>query len=113
IPLVGLGMAPLRLRSVPLARRSPRWRLAVVAFLAAGGLVVLLLWACFLADYPLTRDVYFTVALLHVLAEVPFLLRALWVPLAERDLGTRSRSASGTYNAAATCLIRERRMDPH
>ena len=42
-----------------------------------GGLVVLLLWGCFLADYPLTRDVYFTVALLHVLAEVPFLLRAL------------------------------------
>jgi len=77
IPLVSLGMAPLRLRSVPLARRSPRWRLAVVAFLATGGLVVLLLWTAFLADYPLTRDVYFTVALLHVLAEVPFLLRAL------------------------------------
>ena len=38
---------------------------------------VLLLWGCFLADYPTTRDVYFTVALLHVLAEVPFLLRAL------------------------------------
>ena len=35
-----------------------------------------MLWAFFLADYPLTRDVYFTVALLHVLAEVPFLLRA-------------------------------------
>ena len=40
-------------------------------------IVVLLLWGCFLANYPLTRDVYFTVALLHVLAEVPFLLRIL------------------------------------
>jgi hypothetical protein len=35
------------------------------------------LWGAFLADYPLTRDVYFTVATLHVLAEVPFLLRLL------------------------------------
>jgi hypothetical protein len=28
-------------------------------------------------DYATTRTVYFTVAMLHVLAEVPFLLRAL------------------------------------
>jgi hypothetical protein len=77
VPLVGLRGAPWRLRSVPLARRSPGWRLAVVGVLAAGALVVLALWACFLADYPTTRDVYFTAALLHVLAEVPFLLRAL------------------------------------
>jgi len=47
---------------------------AVVALLA---LSVLALWACFAADYPLTRDVYFTVAMLHVLVEVPFLLRLL------------------------------------
>jgi hypothetical protein len=36
-----------------------------------------LLWLCFLADYPTTRDVYFTFAMAHVLAEVPFLLRTL------------------------------------
>jgi hypothetical protein len=30
---------------------------------------------CFLLDYGTTRRVYFTVALLHVLAEIPFLLR--------------------------------------
>jgi hypothetical protein len=77
VPLVGLRGAPWRLQAVPLARRSPRWKLVVVGILMAGGLVVLGLWACFLANYPLTRDVYFTVALLHVLAEVPFLLRAL------------------------------------
>ncbi len=38
---------------------------------------VVLFWAGFLTDYPLTRDIYFTVAMLHVLAEVPFLLRLL------------------------------------
>jgi hypothetical protein len=37
--------------------------------------VVLVLWVCFGLDYGTTRHVYFTVALLHVLAEVPFLLR--------------------------------------
>jgi hypothetical protein len=77
IPLVTFRSRPWDLHSVPLARRSPVWRRAVLGLLCVGGAVVLLLWSCFLADYPLTRDVYFTVALLHVLAEVPFLLRAL------------------------------------
>lgn len=77
IPLVGLGSLPWRLQRVPMARRSPLWRLAILGLLLAAATVVLLLWGCFLADYPATRDVYFTVAMLHVLAEVPFLLRAL------------------------------------
>lgn len=77
IPLVGLRSAPWRLTGVPLTWHSPHWRGVLGGALAASALVVLLLWACFLADYPLTRDVYFTVAMLHVLAEVPFLLRAL------------------------------------
>jgi hypothetical protein len=77
IPLVGLRGAAWRLHALPLARRSPAWRRLVVAVLAAGAVAVLVLWAGFLADYPTTRDVYFTVAMLHVLAEVPFLLRAL------------------------------------
>lgn len=77
IPLVGLKTAPWKIGSIPMTWRSPSWKFALGALLVAGSGVVLLLWACFLADYPLTRDVYFTVALLHVLAEVPFLLRAL------------------------------------
>jgi hypothetical protein len=77
IPLVGLRAAPWALSNVPLARRAPVWRVGVAVILLAGVVIVLGLWACFLADYPLTRDVYFTVALLHVLAEAPFLLRAL------------------------------------
>jgi hypothetical protein len=77
IPLVGLKIAPWKLDTVPMAWRSPNWKVALGTLLAVGVGVVLLLWACFLANYPLTRDVYFTVALLHVLAEAPFLLRAL------------------------------------
>ncbi len=75
IPLVGLRAWPWELRTIPAARRSPAWASGVSAFLLCGLLVVLTLWACFLLDYPTTRSVYFTVALLHVLAEIPFLLR--------------------------------------
>ncbi len=77
IPLVSVRMAPWRLDNVPLARRSSWWRWAIGGAIAAGVLVMLALWGGFLADYPLTRDIYFTVAMLHVLAEVPFLLRLL------------------------------------
>ncbi|MFL5340141.1 MAG: hypothetical protein ACJ8F7_08310 [Gemmataceae bacterium] len=77
IPLVGLRVAPWKLANVPMARRSSAWRWAVTGVLLLGLGVVVTLWACFLADYATTRHVYFTVALLHVLAEVPFLLRSL------------------------------------
>ena len=77
IPLVSVRMAPWKLGNVPLARRSTFWRSCVLAAIGIGALVMLILWGAFLADYPLTRSVYFTVAMLHVLAEVPFLLRLL------------------------------------
>jgi hypothetical protein len=77
IPLIGLRAMPWRLHTVPLARRSSAWRWGVAGFLAVGLAVVLILWGCFLADYTTTRTVYFVVAMAHVYAEVPFLLRAL------------------------------------
>ena len=77
IPLIGLRSAPWRLGTIPAARRSAAWRRGVAALLLFGLTVVLVLWACFLVDYGTTRHVYFVVAMLHVLAEVPFLLRAL------------------------------------
>jgi hypothetical protein len=77
IPVVSFHAAPWRLGVVPLARRSTKWQCLVAGLLVIGAGVVVLLWCGFLADYPVTRDIYFTVAMLHVLAEVPFLLRAL------------------------------------
>jgi hypothetical protein len=77
IPLIGLRAPPWRLQQVPLARRSAAWGHAVALLLVASLGVVLLLWVGFLVDYTTTRTVYFTVAFLHVLAEAPFLLRAL------------------------------------
>lgn len=47
------------------------------ALLTMGIVGVVILWAGFTADYTKTRDLYFTIAIAHVLAEAPFLLRML------------------------------------
>jgi hypothetical protein len=77
IPLVGFRTSILRFDAIPLARRSARWSTAVRAALVAGVGAVVVLWVCFVADYPTTRDVYFTLAIAHVLVEAPFLVRLL------------------------------------
>lgn len=77
LPLVTLRVAPWKLSDIPLAYRSPGWRRGIAVVLLAGLAIGAVLWVGFLVDYPLTRDVYFTVAMLHVLAEIPFLLRLL------------------------------------
>jgi hypothetical protein len=75
IPLVGMRSLPWQLKAIPAARRGRRWARGVAAVLLFGLLVVVTLWVCFGLDYGTTRHVYFSVAMLHVLAEVPFLLR--------------------------------------
>jgi hypothetical protein len=47
------------------------------ALLVAGVVVVVVLWVGFARDYTETRDLYFTIAIAHVLAEAPFLLKML------------------------------------
>lgn len=77
--IVGIPLAtsavPWHLRAVPLTGRSPAWRTWLAGGLAAGGLLVVALWILFAIDYETTRQVYFTVAIVHVLSEVPFLIR--------------------------------------
>jgi hypothetical protein len=77
LPMIGMKTAPWRIDSIPLVRHRLGWPRTIRVMLALGALAVLLLWACFAVDYSTTRDIYFTVAMLHVLAEAPFLLRLL------------------------------------
>jgi hypothetical protein len=89
LPLVGLRRggggeggggvdAPWRVASLPLARHARRgWPRVIRAVLVTAAACVVLLWVAFLADYSTTRDLYFTLAMAHVLAEAPFLLRML------------------------------------
>ena len=74
------GGAEWRFESLPLLRRHPHgrvWPRLIRMLLVASAACVVLLWLAFLADYPTTRDLYFTLAMAHVLAEAPFLLRML------------------------------------
>lgn len=77
IPYIGLRSAPWQLHTIPVARRSEHWKRGIAAILIFGVFISLILWICFLGDYSTTRQIYFTVALMHVLAEIPFLLRSL------------------------------------
>ncbi|MBL9089617.1 MAG: hypothetical protein JNL96_00230 [Planctomycetaceae bacterium] len=77
LPALALRGRPWRLADVPLAVRSTSWRRLLGGLLALGGAITVVLWVGFAVDYPLTRDIYFTAAVLHVLTEIPFLLRLL------------------------------------
>jgi len=77
MPLVGFRRAPWRISAVPIAQRSAAGRIGVAAFLLTGVAAVAVLWTGFAIDYERTRDVYFSLAMLHVLVEAPFLVRLL------------------------------------
>jgi hypothetical protein len=64
-------------RSVPVARHPRGFPKLVASTLALGVFLVVVLWFGFSLDYTTTRDVYFTLAIAHVLAEAPFMLRML------------------------------------
>jgi hypothetical protein len=64
-------------KSVPLARHPRGFPRLIAGFLIIAAVFVVVLWLGFSLDYETTRDVYFTVAIAHVLAEAPFLVRML------------------------------------
>jgi hypothetical protein len=57
-------------------RRKPN-SLPRTAWLVTGVVAVVILWVSFSRNFADTRDLYFTIAIAHVLAEAPFLLRML------------------------------------
>ena len=64
-------------KTVPLSRHPRGFPKLVAGLLVTGLVLVVALWLGFSVDYTTTRDVYFTVAIAHVLAEAPFLLKML------------------------------------
>jgi len=65
------------IKTLPLARHPRGFPKLVVTTLSFGVFLVAILWLGFSVDYATTRDIYFTVAIAHVLAEAPFLLKML------------------------------------
>jgi hypothetical protein len=66
-----------QINAVPVARHPRGFPKLVTTVLALGVFLVVILWFGFSLDYTTTRDVYFTLAIAHVLAEAPFLLRMI------------------------------------
>jgi hypothetical protein len=66
-----------KVKTVPIARHPRGFPRTVAAVLVVALVAVGVLWFGFSLDYATTRDVYFTVAIAHVLAEAPFLLRMI------------------------------------
>ena len=65
------------LQSIPLVRHPRGFPKLISVLLILGAALVVLLWVGFSIDYPTTRDVYFTLAIIHVMAEAPFLMKML------------------------------------
>jgi hypothetical protein len=77
LPLIGMSGRFWDIKTVPLARHPRGFPRVVAVMLLFGVVLAGMLWFGFLADYSTTRDVYFTFAIAHVLAEAPFLLRMI------------------------------------
>ena len=77
LPLIGATGAIWSVRTIPVANHSRGFPKLIAAILVCGLIVVAALWFGFSGNYTVTRDVYFTIAMAHVLAEAPFLLRMI------------------------------------
>jgi len=77
LPLIGSRARFWDVKTVPVARHPKGFPRLVGGVLVVGLIVIAALWFGFSIDYATTRDVYFTVAIAHVLAEAPFLLRMI------------------------------------
>jgi len=76
VPLANGKVWSHRFNDIPLMKRRHA-RPFVRSLIVCAAFVVATLWICFALDYGTTREVYFAVATVHVLAEVPLLLRLL------------------------------------
>ncbi len=77
LPLIGASVRFWDVKKVPIVRHPKGFPKLIAAMLIIALVAVVALWLGFSVDYATTRDVYFTIAIAHVLAEAPFLLRML------------------------------------
>ena len=77
IPLVDWRAVPWKLERISLRLSKNGYPKLVLAVFAVSIVLVIALWFGFAADYATTRDIYFAIAIAHVLAELPFLIKML------------------------------------
>ena len=77
LPLIGATGAIWNVKTIRIANHSRGFPKLIAALLIFSLFMVGVLWMGFSVNYAMTRDIYFTVAIAHVLAEAPFLLRMI------------------------------------
>lgn len=77
LPLLARLTRRPKLELFPALRKSSRRLLAARLFLLAGVILSAILWWGFSVDFETTRELYFRLAVFHVLVEFPFLIRLL------------------------------------
>lgn len=77
LPLIAPSARFWDSKTVPVARHPKGFPRVIGGLLIVALVAVVALWLGFSINYSTTRDVYFTIAIAHVLAEAPFLLRML------------------------------------
>ncbi len=77
LPLLARVTRREKLELYPALRKSSKRLFAAKLFLLLGVAVAVALWWGFSTDFETTRDLYFRIAVFHVLVEFPFLLRLL------------------------------------
>ena len=77
LPLIGATGAVWNVKTIPLAQHPRGFPKLIATVMVLSFFIVALLWLGFSVNYSVTRDVYFTVAMAHVLAEAPFLMRMI------------------------------------
>lgn len=77
LPLLAAATRREKLEAFPALRKSRQRLHAARLFLAFGFVLAGLLWWGFTADFETTRELYFRIAIFHVLVEFPFLVRLL------------------------------------
>ena len=77
LPLIGATGAIWKVRTIPIANHSRGVPKLIAAILLFSLFLVVVLWIGFSFNYSAARDIYFTLAIAHVLAEAPFLLRMI------------------------------------
>jgi hypothetical protein len=77
IPLLSAGWNKWRPRSLPITVVSSTAKKLVRSVLLFSSFAAAIIWLCFAVDFNVAREWYFLLAMIHVLAEIPFLIRFL------------------------------------
>lgn len=90
IPVATRAISKWKVETAPALASKPTLQKVAALVMLLSTLAVVSFWTGFVVDFQATRDFYFTIAMVHVLGEIPFLM---WLCPASSRTGVVSTSA--------------------